>query len=439
MIAPRLKSSTSLQIASELERSTIDASRRRLARKKSDKIKCKYLILGAGCAGLSLAWHLLGRGVRDRIVLVDRREGYTNDRTWCFWDVEPTPFDHLATHAWDRWDLFEPSGRLVACSSNRYRYRRLRAIDFYEAVQNRLSAFPNVELVLGETVLQRQDTGKGFEVETTGGIFQGDLAFDSARLPEHLLSASSQPEHPFGLVQHFLGQTVRVDRPVFDPDRPILMDFRVDQSSGPRFVYLLPISAEVALVENTYLSAASISADRHRMEIRDYLREHFGQDAFEVLEEESGRIPMSTARPVRPPDSRAISIGLAGGAARPSSGYAFLRIQRQCRNLANALTAGGTLEKLDLDSLAPRKYDFFDTVFLQVLADRPERAPQLFSRMFRGAGADSLVRFLGDASGWRDDLRLILALPKLPFLPAAIRSAPNWLPRLCGQPRITRK
>jgi glycine/D-amino acid oxidase-like deaminating enzyme len=46
-----------------------------------------HLVLGAGCAGLSLACALLDAGVGERIVLVDRRTAFANDRTWCFWDT----------------------------------------------------------------------------------------------------------------------------------------------------------------------------------------------------------------------------------------------------------------------------------------------------------------------------------------------------------------
>ena len=49
------------------------------------------LCVGAGCAGLSLAWRLRARDV----VLIDPREEYGRDRTWCFWNVVDHPFEHL--------------------------------------------------------------------------------------------------------------------------------------------------------------------------------------------------------------------------------------------------------------------------------------------------------------------------------------------------------
>ena len=40
----------------------------------------------------------------------------------------------------------------------------------------------------------------------------------------------------------------------------------------------------------------------------------------------------------------------------------------------------------------------------------------------------SVVRFLGERSTPLDDLRIVAALPKLPFIAAALRAAPDWLP-----------
>jgi hypothetical protein len=31
-------------------------------------------------------------GIKDEIVLIDRRREYVDDRTWCYWSVEPTAF-----------------------------------------------------------------------------------------------------------------------------------------------------------------------------------------------------------------------------------------------------------------------------------------------------------------------------------------------------------
>jgi len=389
------------------------------------------MILGAGCAGLSLAWNLVERGVKHPILLVDRRERFENDRTWCFWDVEPTPFSNLATHAWTRWMVHDGRReKVVDCPE--YPYLRIRSADVYRRVLDRLAGVPGVDLALGRSILGVDESREGVKVATTIGDFSGLRAFDSSGRPPGSVVRGLRPE----LLQHFFGRTIRVSRPVFDPSCPTLMDFRTSQKDGPHFVYLLPLSETEALVENTYLFPFAISVARHRAEIADYLAKRYGVAPKDctLIEEESGAIPMTMALPTASGGgSRIIPIGLAGGAARPSSGYAFLRIQRQTAALAAQVASGSRFEPGQaLRPLGSPKYRFFDAIFLRTLADRPDLAPSIFSRMFERAAPASVVRFLGERSTALDDLKIVAALPKLPFVASAIRSATSRPPRPLG-------
>ena len=50
------------------------------------------LILGGGCAGLSLALRLAdGHFPYQKVIIIEKRDAYHNDRTWCFWDENDTP------------------------------------------------------------------------------------------------------------------------------------------------------------------------------------------------------------------------------------------------------------------------------------------------------------------------------------------------------------
>ena len=405
------------------------------------------MILGGGCAGLSLAWNLLERGFREPILIVDRRERYENDRTWCFWDVEGTPFSDLATHAWGRWSVHDGgSGGEVVARCEEHPYLRLRSIDVYRRVLDRLASASNLTLALGCSIVEVRETSRLVHVRTTDGDFTGLRAFDGSGsgFPAGLEPRRGWGRSPF-LLQHFLGQTIRVKDSTFDPSCPTLMDFRVSQADGPHFVYQLPLSETVTLVENTYLFPMRMTAERHREEIAGYLSRRYGLGAgsWEVLEEESGAIPMTVGLPPSSTGSgsvlgsRITPIGLAGGAARPSSGYAFLRIQRQARGLAERIVGGDDLGSsssvLSTFGAGASKYRFFDAVFLKALSDRPDLAPQIFARMFARADPAAVVRFLGERSTAIDDLQIVAALPKLPFMRAALGSSADWLPALFGR------
>ena len=50
------------------------------------------------------------------------------------------------------------------------------------------------------------------------------------------------------MLQHFLGQEIEVERPVFDDSTAILMDFRVDQTHGMHFILSPSIFPTMPLV-----------------------------------------------------------------------------------------------------------------------------------------------------------------------------------------------
>jgi len=60
-----------------------------------------YLILGGGCAGLGLAVNFINSDLRDkRILILEGREKYKRDKTWCSWDVYPHQFRDAISHTW---------------------------------------------------------------------------------------------------------------------------------------------------------------------------------------------------------------------------------------------------------------------------------------------------------------------------------------------------
>ncbi|HEY1022191.1 MAG TPA: lycopene cyclase family protein, partial [Flavisolibacter sp.] len=90
-----------------------------------------YIIAGAGCAGLSLAMHMLHEeGLQaKRMLLVDEAPKQHNDRTWCFWEKEAGLFEPVVCKQWDTlW--FHSTAFSKALSIAPYRYKMIRGIDF---------------------------------------------------------------------------------------------------------------------------------------------------------------------------------------------------------------------------------------------------------------------------------------------------------------------
>ena len=372
-----------------------------------------YVILGAGCAGLSLCHYLLEQGVDAPILILDRKRAFADDRTWCFWDVEETPFSGRAVRRWKSWSV-QAAGREVVHTSGRYPYLCLTGADFYEEALDGISAHGNVTVRLGEEVRSCKELDDGVLVVTSAGSYLAGEVFDGRGLPPDSAALEKARERDDWISQQFLGWRLRARRPVFEPETCTLMDFSVGQGRGLRFAYVLPFDDHEALVENVYLTKTGAPPGAHRAELSAYLLDRYGlsEGDYEVDGEEWGDIPMTAHRFPRRIGARIHAIGTLGGETRPSTGYTFLRVQRYCRALAASLTG----PEADPGRVHPWRYGPLDRVFLRLLRERPEDCPGIYARMFAGTPPDPLVRFLTESSSPLDDARLIGALPKLPFL-----------------------
>jgi lycopene beta-cyclase len=206
-------------------------------------VDADLLIVGAGAAGLSCAVHmsLQGRTRAVRILLLEPRLAYSRDRTWCFWNVSGHPFEECVSHRWPIWRVAS-SGRSVDRSWPGLSYQHLPSDAFYERALTLLEADPNIEIRLGVTVdrLEEDPRRSGSVRAITGtGPVTARLALDT-RPRKGRLAVADRPDSRAGrLLQHFHGQTVRVEAPLFQPGVAIIMDF-FESETGIHFMYLLP-------------------------------------------------------------------------------------------------------------------------------------------------------------------------------------------------------
>ena len=359
-------------------------------------------VLGDGCAALSLALRADELGSHDLALAVVRPQGgpQAADHIWGFWDAPGMPASVAAARdhsraSWDRWAIITAEGGVVMQSDER-RYCALHRADWTRHC---------------ETAAQRNDVR--FMDEPEADEADADLMFDTR-----------PPPVPDGaMLQHFIGLEVRSSRPVFDAGTAILMDFRVDQSRGMHFIYLLPFSATEALVESTLFSPERCEERFYLEAIETYLASHFDLLSFETLRRERGVIPLARL-PQR--DPAIPGIGGNGGAIRPSSGYAFVFIQKQIDEAIAALGDGGRLQF----RTPHRAVDLWmDAVLLTVLRHWPERAPELFLRMGRALDGDEFARFLSGEADWPLRLKVVMAMPKWPFLRGLLRLMAEGTPR----------
>lgn len=371
-----------------------------------------FIIIGGGASGLLLA-EAMGRDPwfdGKRIALFEKQALKGNDRTWCFWEPGAGAFDDLIETRWDQM-RFRGTGIDQVLSLRPLSYKMLRGEAFYAAYYRKITSSPNIH-VFREAVSRVEEQPGGALVTTSQASYTASRVFSSVSFARPSLPAS-----PYPLIrQHFIGWRVRVPRPVFDPDTPTFMDFGIPQQGNTRFMYVLPASPTEALLEYTLFSKDLLETGEYEAAIEAYLRAEYGVGEFEILEKERGSIPMTcndfTAR-----DSQHIThIGIAGGWARPSTGYTFWNSTQQVPRLVEAIKSGNRLQMARRD-----RFWFYDLVLLEVLAGDNARGGEVFSALFRRVPPTRILRFLHQQTSLAEDLRIIAACPKRMFIRALWR------------------
>jgi len=359
-------------------------------------------LVGAGLAGLSLAVRLAALPRPPKILIIDPRTTYERDRTWCSWSVQSHPFADCISHRWPEWTV--SSGKeSVTRRSDRFPYQRIPSDALYRKARTLLAQAPSVTWALGQSVLKLKETPQSVQIDLSGGnSVEARRVYDS-RPPEF----KSQD----GWRQIFYGLEIRCVGATWNPQKVSLMDFQQANEHGVRFFYILPLSSDTFLVEDTWLCPPGKNPNFSDQDILSYASEKIGGSGLEVLTHEKGTIPMF-AQPKRATSGRIAAIGTRGGAVRTSSGYAFTRIQQETDALATAYPSlpkarGGTFF-----------LQFVDAVFLKAVDNHPEKFPHYMQRLFRRVNPERLVRFMESCPSWLDRWSVITALPPWPFMMA---------------------
>lgn len=370
-----------------------------------------YIIAGAGCAGLSLAIHIIhsGKFSDKRILIVDKEEKKKNNRTWCFWETEPGLFESIVFNKWQRtWFHGKNFSRLLQLAP--YEYKLIRGIDFYNYCFDIINKQENVDLVIGEI---EQISEENTSITVSGREYTGHYIFNSVLFEKPVLK-----NYQYYLLQHFKGWFIETTKPVFNSQEPVLMDFRVNQQYGTTFVYTMPFSPTEALVEYTLFNEHLLQQLQYEEGLKKYLTEILKVDSYTVKEEEFGIIPMTNYRfPVH--KKNIINIGTAGGQTKPSSGYTFRFIQKHSATLVQQLIKTGN--PFLLPAAQSKKFHFYDSVFLHILSYEKISGEKVFSDLFQKNKPQQVLRFLDNESSLKDELKIISSLPTMPFLKAALK------------------
>ncbi len=378
------------------------------------QIDTDVLILGGGCAGLSLGVRLAEHEINA--VIVESRSTYSNDRTWCFWRHHPHRWEHLVSHSWSRMTLSSTT-RTASVNCLNTPYQMIEAGTFYVEAQRIIDASKCVKLNRSECV---SDSPQWFDnrwhVRTTTQQISAQYIVDTR--------PTAKPQLGDALLwQSFLGEVIVSDRPRFDVSTVGLMHFvetvASRETGGILFTYVLPFTSQRALIESTVFGAHPLAADALRTHQADAVARWCAGKAIRLERTESGILPMGMRTDFLDSTPTYIRAGLMSGGARASTGYAFQRIQYWADLCAESLRDGYGVIGHPADSAIQRG---MDRLFLRVIRDYPDRAPDMFVRLFDESNATRTIRFLSDEATFADRTAMIAALPSAPFLRTLFRA-----------------
>ncbi len=375
-----------------------------------------YIIAGSGCAGLSLAYYLSRKLPADTSVLIiDREEKTQNDRTWCFWTSKTTAFDAIVSRSWHTLAFADAHGEYQRPLQHD-RYQMIRSADFYCFTKAAINQHPNFQWLQADITRVDEDNEGPFVV--AGGVqYRASWVFNSCFDWQKAREKAENANCHF-LLQHFRGWLIHSEQPAFNPAQATLMDFRTEQWGNARFLYVLPFDEYKALVEYTVFSPTVEPRECYEAVLKDYIEQQIGVKYYTILETEQGAIPMTDMLLPEKAGQKIIYIGANGGAIKPTTGYAFLRIQQQARRIAETLVATGS----PFGGVAPqRRFRFYDRLLLDILQNDGEQSAPIFSRLFRRNNIELILKFLDERTHLGQEISIFARLPLGPFLRALAR------------------
>ena len=344
-----------------------------------------YIIIGGGCAGLSLAYELeINDKLKNKsLAIIEPREEYERDKTWSFWKVFPHNFDDCIKKSWNNFSINIPNDtKFIDCKLTPY--QSIDSGKFYQKVLSKLKLNENIKFFKNIN-----------DIELSNSII-----FNSVPNFEN---------KPNELWQHFCGVEIETEKDFFDEQIFNLMDFECDQRNEVHFFYTLPFTKKNALIETTWISNLSNETIKdYNNQIDQYLKNNLNVKNYKINFKEEGSIPLFRIKNLKKLNE--IYIGSAGDMTRLSTGYTFLNIQEHSKYIAENIENISNAELFKIK----KKYDFLDNIFLKVLRNNSSDMGEIFFKMFNSS-PKTAINFLSNKSNFFEDLEIILKMPKWKF------------------------
>jgi lycopene beta-cyclase len=357
-------------------------------------MECDYAIAGGGLQGALIALAIRELKPAAQVLLIERGKTLGGNHLWSFHDgdlpaaarsiVEP-----LVVRRWPAYQVaFPDHARTVQ--------------DGYASVSSaRLDAWGRARLE--ESILfgaEVRRLGASSIALADGRIVRARLVID-ARGPLHLPAGACA-------YQKFAGVELRVPHA---PPLPLLMDARVEQRDGFRFLYMLPLADDRVLVEDTRFSLWP-ELDERLVE-KEALSWALSRGLRgEVLRRERGVLPLPIGAPPPLSDSAPLRAGYGGGFFHPVTGYSFpaaLRLALHVATREPERVFDGAYRELTTGLRSQQKFGVLLNRLLYRAVEEADRW-RVLSRFYR-LPAPVIARFYALSSTRADRARILCGRP----------------------------
>ncbi|MDB4987060.1 MAG: Lycopene cyclase protein [Myxococcaceae bacterium] len=275
------------------------------------------VFVGGGLASVLASLALLERRPELRLAIVERGARLGGNHTWCFHAADvPASASQLVAplivQSWPGYEVRFPRRTRRLASG----YACISSARLHEVGSARFGQAPGSELLLGQSA---RELGADRVLLDDGRELAAKLVVD-ARGPT--LGEPSKPEQRGRRgYQKFVGLELRVAPHTLR--EPLMFDACIEQRDGFRFMYVLPLSSDRVLVEETFFSEhARLDEESGRRAILEYAAKR-GLSVLEVLRVERGVLPMPWHDPPFDIRARPLAAGYRAGLFHPVTGYSF--------------------------------------------------------------------------------------------------------------------
>lgn len=367
-----------------------------------------YIFVGGGLQSGLMALAIRQHQPEARLAIIERGPQLAGNHTWSFHSSDVPPestawVDPLVETRWPGYDVLVGGRRrtvtLEYCSTSSSHFASVVTDKLDNEFCQILTSANAVEVTNDRVTL------------SDGRQLEASLVFDN-RGPSRTDMRGSDGAPTFtGGFQKFWGFEIELEND-WPLANPVVMDDRIDQADGFRFIYTLPMERRRVLVEDTRFSnSPHIERDECLNQVRGYL-DQLGCVGWRIVREESGVLPMPTSGPLPGEGLPKLAGGYRGGWFHAATGYSFPMAVTVAELVAKTPVADvpGALRRLSVDHAARAKFARFLNRLLFDLV-KPQTRYQIFRRFYRVLDESRIARFYGHRFTRFDAFRIVVGVP----------------------------